>query len=179
MLGQLLTVWTIRLALALYVAWLAGWLCTRSPRWAVVARWLWTAGCVFFLVHVACAFQFHHHWSHAAAWQDTAEQTQALLGVAFGDGIYFSYGFLVLWVLDVLWMWSVADPLKTPWPRVLVHLLLFFIAFNGAIVFEAGPTRPAGIVACLALAVLATRAAYLWWPSKENVPQTVLPTPDS
>ena len=179
MLGQLLTQWTIRLALALYVAWLAGWLCTRGPRWAVVARWLWTAGCVLFLVHVACAFQFYHHWSHAAAWEDTAEQTQALLGVAFGNGIYFSYVFLVLWVLDVLWMWSVADPLKTPWPRVLVHLLLFFIAFNGAIVFEAGPTRPAGIVACLALAVLAIRAAYLVWRSKETVPQAAFPTPDS
>ena len=179
--GQLLTQWTIRLALALYVAWLAGWLCARGPRWAVASRWVWTAGCALFLVHVACAFHFYHGWSHAAAWEDTARQTQELLGVALGDGIYFSYVFLVLWVADVVWTWSVADPLKTPWPRVLVHLFLFFIALNGAIVFEAGPTRPVGVVACLALSVLAVRSAYSWWQSKEKeaVPQPVLPTPDS
>lgn len=179
MLGQLLTAWTIRLALALYVAWLAGWFVTRGPRWAAVARWLWTVACILFVVHVACAFHFSHHWSHAAAWEDTAQKTQTLLGVAFGDGIYFSYAFLALWVLDVIWMWSVADPLKTPWPRVLVHLFLFFIAFNGAIVFEAGPTRWAGVAACLGLAVLATRAAYDSWQSRETIPETASLTPDS
>jgi hypothetical protein len=68
MVGELFTQWTIRLALALYVAWLAGWLCARGPKWLGVARWLWTAGCGLLFLHVACAFHFSHGWSHSAAW---------------------------------------------------------------------------------------------------------------
>jgi hypothetical protein len=187
--GELLTKWTIRLALACYVAYLAGWLLVDSKRPAHRARWprtaraIWTLGCVLFVVHVACAFHFYHHWSHTAAWQTTAQETEQLLGVAFGDGIYFSYLFLVLWVLDVAWLWlrpernevangtprepptgdatAVPQPcvslLQTPLWRVLVHIFLFFIAVNGAVVFEHGPTRWAGLAACLTAGYLAMR----------------------
>jgi hypothetical protein len=102
--GVLLTKWTIRLALACYVLYLAGSSAARDPRWPRVGRWVWTIGCGLFLVHVACAFHFYHHWSHAAAWRRAAEQTELLIGVAFGNGIYFSYVFLVLWILDVVWL---------------------------------------------------------------------------
>jgi hypothetical protein len=176
MLGILLTKWTIRLALACYVAYLAAWLAAprgaaprgHAGRWPAVARWLWTVGCGLFLVHVACAFHFYHGWSHAAAWETTASETDAQLGFRFGDGIYFSYVFLGLWVLDVIaaWVW----PARSSCPfclaarpfRAAVHVYMFFIAFNGAIVFEAGPTRWAGLAACLFLAGLAMRAAYNW-----------------
>ena len=181
MLGELLTQWTIRLALALYVAWLAGWLSLRSPRWPSVARWIWTAACGLFLVHVACAFHFYHGWSHAAAWEDTARQTEAMLGAAFGEGIYFSYAFMALWVLDVIWSWIATTPHRTAWPRLLVHAFLFFIAFNGAIVFEAGPTRWAGLAACLLLAGLAVRTAYNSWRVPKTIPayESITLTPDS
>ena len=171
--GELLTAWTIRLALACYVAWLAGWLIAaagRSPTssatsqswttrtsWATSARWIWTLGCLLFVIHVACAFHFYHGWSHAAAFEKTAAETEQLLGVRFGEGIYFSYLFLILWVLDVIVMWiwpaaesSAARPMAAAMHWVL-HAYLFFIAFNGAIVFEAGPIRWAGIAACLLL----------------------------
>lgn len=182
--GSLFIAWTIRAALLCYVACLAGWLTLNSRRWPV-ARWIWTIGCGLFLAHVGCAFHFVHHWSHAAAWQDTAEQTQKLIGVSFGDGIYFSYLFLVTWVLDVVWLWfvpqiaSVADDSQTdaaahcatvvppgrdcgmtPLWRLLVHGFLFFIAFNGAVVFKAGVTRWAGIVLTGALAALFGRWVY-------------------
>ena len=84
----------------------------------------------------------------------------------FGEGIYFSYLFLILWVLDVIamWVWSAAKS-SAPRPMVaamqwILHAYLFFIAFNGAIVFESGPTRWAGIAACLLLGGLAIRAGY-------------------
>ncbi len=191
MLGVLLTKWTIRLALACYVAYLAGWLLASNKNsahgncWPRIAQAIWTHGCALFIVHVACAFHFYHHWSHVAAWQSTAQETKELLGVTFGDGIYFSYLFLVLWVLDVAWLWlrphtikaangtptesatvdatSVPQPrirtIQTPRWRVLVHIFLVFIAFNGAIVFEYGPTRWAGIAACLTLGYLIIRRA--------------------
>jgi hypothetical protein len=169
MFGELLTRWTVRLALACYVACLAGWLAApvgmpgRSLRLA--GPWLWTAGCLLFLLHVASAFHFYHHWSHAAAWESTAAETDALLGIRFGEGIYFSYAFALFWAADVLWMWAgrvwIAD-MPGSGVRMAVQGYLLFIAFNGAIVFEAGPTRWAGLAACLVLGGLAVWAAYNW-----------------
>jgi hypothetical protein len=164
----LLTKWTIRLALACFVAYLGGWLVADSPRWQRASRWIWTVGCGLFLVHVACAFHFYHHWSHAVAWEETARQTEELMGVAFGDGIYFSYLFLVLWVVDVAGLWLMdrrAEGKGKPRPLVAalrgsVIAFLAFIAFNGSIIFEGGPTRWFGIAACVVLAGLVIRRGY-------------------
>jgi len=167
MLGEELTRWTIRLALTCYVAYLAGWLVwpTRGKLfapWPLIARWIWTIGCLLFVVHVACAFHFYHNWSHAAAFEKTAAETEQLLGVRFGEGIYFSYLFTLLWVADVAWSWLRPSSMapNTNRLQITLHAYLFFIAFNGAIVFESGPTRWAGIAACLFLASLVARAAY-------------------
>jgi Mn2+/Fe2+ NRAMP family transporter len=169
--GELLTAWTIRLALACYVIYLAGWLVarptgSRASTWPTTARWIWTIGCVLFVVHVACAFHFYHGWSHAAAFEKTASETAQLLGFRFGEGIYFSYLFLALWVLDVVWQWAVQRSSRpafqsslAPWWYAL-HTYLFFIAFNGAIVFESGPVRWAGLAACLLLAAAAVWGTY-------------------
>jgi hypothetical protein len=181
MLGVLLTRWTIRLALVCYAAYLAGWLITDQPRWSKISRWLWTAGCALFLVHVTCAFHFVHRWSHAAAWESTARETQELLGVSFGDGIYFSYLFGAVWLVDVAWLWlaTARHSARTPWTRGLVHAYLFFIAFNGAIVFEGGPVRWAGIVVCLLLACLAVRRLYNLWrvPTTDTSAAFLTPEP--
>jgi hypothetical protein len=207
--GPLLTRWTIRLALACYIAFLAGELTAKRPR-SKTFRLVWALGCVLFTLHVACAFHFYHHWSHTAAWQHTAQRTAAIIGYPFGDGIYFSYAFLALWWIDVLWLVvsqsgmsnpavsnlavsklgavdsaaltsaSVAEsnvpPSTAPssatavptisaggkvirgW-RLALHVFLFFIAFNGAIVFESGPTRYAGIAACVLVGGLALHSA--------------------
>lgn len=165
MIGELLTLWTVRLALVCYVAYVAQRLTVprqarRSDSRFAAARAIWTLGCGLFLVHVACAFHYYHGWSHSAAWEKTASETDKLLGIRFGDGIYFSYAFTLLWLLDVaaMWLWPRADGALRPF----VHAYLFFIAFNGAIVFEAGPIRWAGIAACLLLAGLAGWATYNW-----------------
>jgi hypothetical protein len=185
MLGALLTSWTIRAALVCYAVYLTLALTTHKPK---LARAIWTAGCGLFVVHVACAFHFYHHWSHLAAWQKTADETRLILGVAFGDGIYFSYLFLLLWVADVVWLWSFRGPAmfgslhfrsarsatgvpplpagrrRTPTWRLAVHGFLLFIAVNGAIIFEAGATRTVGVPVVLGLAGLAVWRA--WKPSR-------------
>jgi hypothetical protein len=173
--GDELIRWTIRLALVCYVAYLAGWLVAAgrgrtAGGWIHLARGLWTAGCVLFVLHVLAAFHFAHDWSPASAFEKTAVETEALLGFRFGSGIYFSYLFLLVWVADVVWLWrqplaglagtaTSGDSLPSrptfSWSRLLIHAYLLFIAANGAIVFEAGPTRPAGIVAGVLLAGLA------------------------
>src|SRR5262245_48127869 len=76
-LGDALTRWSIRIALAFAGAALAA----RIGRRVRIARLFWTAGCLFFLAHVVCAFHFVHSWSHDAAYAATARDTAALFGL--------------------------------------------------------------------------------------------------
>lgn len=152
--GEFLTRWTIRLALACYVFCLASVIRGRGStdrQQNQVVRVIWTLGCGLFITHVVAAFGYYHHFSHQAAYDDTARQTREQLGFAFGGGIYFSYVFLALWILDVAWRW-LAPSTRPAWFDWPLHAFMFFIAFNGAIIFEGGVSRMAGIVACLLLA---------------------------
>ena len=157
--GPLLTSWTIRLALAAYALWLGWWLAggarPLSRRGEAFGRGLYTLACILFLLHVICAFHFYHHWSHRAAFDDTARQTEELLGVPLGEGIYFSYLFLGVWMADALWMW--ASDSRPRWLTPAVQLYMAFIAFNGAVIFESGITRWIGIPVTVVLAGLAAR----------------------
>ncbi len=166
--GELLTRWTIRLALACYVFCLAAAIIRRgtgSSRWNDAVRIVWTLGCGLFLAHVIAAFGYYHHFSHQAAYDDTAQQTQEQLGFAFGGGIYFSYLFLAAWVADVAWRWvnPATRPAWLDWP---LHAYMFFIAFNGAIVFEGGVSRVAGIGACLMLGGVAAWRTWGRFPAR-------------
>ena len=160
--GPLLTIWTIRLALAAYALWLAAWLwgpaaaMSLGPR---PSRWLYTVAFGLFLAHVVCAFHFYHGWSHEHAFHDTARQTQEMLGIAFGEGIYFSYFFTLLWAADVAWLW-IAPQRRWTWLTIAIQLYLAFIAVNGAVVFEAGVTRWVGIPVALLLGALAVRRLF-------------------
>jgi hypothetical protein len=56
----------------------------------------------------------------------------------------------------------------------LVHGFLFFIAFNGAVVFKAGVTRWAGIVLTGALAALFGRWVYNFCTQGQAAPCEIL-----
>lgn len=180
--AELLTRWTIRVALALYVLAVSGQLLAlaRYPSWAASERWwsgtrlLWTAACAIFLLHLASAMHFYHGWSNQAAVEDTARQTAALFGWRFGEGIYFSYAFAVIWIVDVVWSWAAPGVYRQrgPWLTGSLHAYLFFIAFNGAVVFESGPTRPAGLLATGLLACLLIGGSIL----RRTRPTGALPT---
>ena len=149
--GELLTRWTIRVALALYVASLA----SRgvAPKGSRVA---WTAGCLAYLVHVACAFEFYHHWSHAEAYAFTEQQTAAVVGLDWGGGLYVNYAFTLVWLADVCWWWAGIERYQAR-PRAIawaVHGFMGFIAFNATVVFASGFSRWFGIAACVLLAVV-------------------------
>lgn len=155
--GELLTRVFIWLALGGYtlgaVAFLLG---NGRPAWLRTARWAWTLGCVFFLVHVACAFQFYHAWSHGAAYRETARQTGATFGEAWawGGGVYVSYAFTLLWLLDVSFWWlqGLASYRQRPaWLTAAWHGFFVFILFNGTVVFESGPARWFGLLICATL----------------------------
>lgn len=160
------TLITVRIALVCYAI-VVGHLLTGRRRLdrRTLLRGLWTIGCVAFILHVLAAFHYTHHWSHRAAILSTAEQTQQLLGWAFGEGLYFSYLFLLLWTADVLWWWLRPEHYESRsiWLECGIHGYLFFIAFNGAVIFESGVTRSGGIAAAAIFVAILMCRRFLRW----------------
>ena len=153
--GELLTRWTVRIAMAFYVVGLASR--GYSPKGSRLA---WTIGCGFYLLHVVCAFEYYHHWSHADAFAATARQTVAAVGIDWGGGLYVNYAFTLVWLADVGWWWADEARYRAR-ARLIewgVQLFLGFIAFNATVVFASGFSRWFGVAACVfLLAVLGYR----------------------
>lgn len=159
--GELLTIWTVRLAVACYViryladaGFGAGSRRTRTR----TARLFWTSGCVLYLAHVVCAFAFFHGWSHRQAYAHTAAQTKAVIGWDWGGGLYVNYLFTLLWVVDVLLWWRRGDSDGIR-PRIVqraVDLFMAFVVFNATVVF--GPP----IWKWIAAGVLPAAALLFW-----------------
>jgi hypothetical protein len=149
--GEFLTRWTVRVAVALYVASLA--MRGPLPKWG---RGCWTAGCVAYLLHVLCAFEYYHHWSHAEAYAATAKQTADVVGLHWGGGLYINYAFTFIWLLDVCWWWIDAAryQARPRWLEWSVQGFLGFIAFNATVVFATGFSRWFGGAACILLIVI-------------------------
>ncbi len=153
--GQTLTLATIGVATILYVLSVGAWLIHRDRP----ARISWTVACAFYLIHVAAAFQFYHGWSHAAAYQHTADQTARVIGMSWGGGLYFNYVFTILWIADVVWWWrGLANYRDRPaWITATIQWFFAFMFFNATVVFASGFVRWFGVAATLVLAGLALR----------------------
>lgn len=118
------------------------------------ARAVWTLGCLLYLAHVLCAFQFYHHWSHREAYAETARRTAELLGWNSGVGLYFNYAFTLGWLADVVCWWAApARRLARPrWLSLIWQGFFLFMVVNATIVFETGLVRWFGVAGCAALA---------------------------
>jgi hypothetical protein len=160
--GELLTRVTIWIALCGYGIGAASLIVARKrPRLLKLARGAWTVGCLVYLAHVFCGFHYYHHWSHSAAYHETARQTAETVGLKFGAGLFVTYTFTVAWVSDVATWWARGLDSYLRRSRILLatwHAFMFFIVFNGTVVFESGPSRWLGLTLCLSL-------AGLWWRS--------------
>ena len=147
---------TIRLALAYYALAATLMLRLRPVGWSAatssgrLARACWTLACLAYLLHVACAFHYAHHWSHAEAY----EHVRQAGGV--GEGIFVSYLFTLLWTGDVIWWWTAPAGYarRFPWIDRLLHGFMLFVIFNATVVFEFGPVRWAGTALFVWLAVV-------------------------
>jgi hypothetical protein len=146
-------------AVILYGAAAASILCIPRPLWRSGAtatrgaRLLWTCAWLMYCVHVAAAFHQVHHWSHAEAVRSVEEQS------GFGEGIFASYFFTLLWTADVMWWWlSSRNYLRRPalagWS---IHGFMAFIILNGSVIFAAGPARWLGIACFVLLGGLSLR----------------------
>jgi hypothetical protein len=146
--GEKLTRNTIRLSLGWYTIALLVMMQLQPDEWSAatrrgrIARWCWTWGLLCFLIHLAMAFHFYHHWSHANAF----EHTRQVGGI--GEGIYMSYLFTWVWVAYAGWWWFRPDGFaaKPLWVDRTLHAFMLFIVLNGTVVFEQGAIRWAGLV---------------------------------
>ncbi|HEY0980577.1 MULTISPECIES: hypothetical protein [unclassified Schlesneria] len=171
--GELLIRWTARFAVACYVARLlydaAG---MTEPSAQRQARWWWTVGCGWFILHVVSAFHFLHEWNHDAAYTYTAKRTAELTGWSSGLGLYINEAFVALWVVDTLLWWR-----DLSWPNNRsgywgVQTVFAFLMIQATAVF--GPSFWIPIVIMIAglLAVvrLLTRAGVDASPAASELP---------
>jgi len=119
----------------------------RLRRPSRIASVAWTVAFALMLVHVGLAFHFAHHWSHRAAYEETARQTAEVFGVHWGGGVFANYALLVVWAVEVARWWR---------GRVsrYAQAFLAFMWFNGTVVFGHGPVRWLGAMIFAALAVV-------------------------
>jgi hypothetical protein len=133
-----LVLWSARLCTACYLGrYLADVSGAKRMR-----EWCWTSGWVLLVLHVMAAFQFVHGWSHAAAVAHTAEQTEAMVGIDWGGGVWFNYATIVIWGADVAWRFDSSCREKCgraslAW-SVFVHSYLAAMMISATVIF--GPT---------------------------------------
>jgi len=154
MTGELLIKITVWISLAGYAIALIIFLQSKGRlKWDAFARLLWTTGCIAMLAHAVSAFHFHHHWSHTAAFNETARQTAKVYGLNWGGGIFINYILIIGWILDVIWWWRGLTIYRNRSKifSIAWHVFLFFIFFNATVVFEDGILRWLWIVFSLAL----------------------------
>ena len=149
-----LTLWLARACVAFYAIAL---LISVGDRDSTLKRFKlcragWSAACLLLIVHVLAAFHFEHGWSHAAALKHTAEQTARVTGIDWGGGLYFNYAFLILWALDVGFLWRSPAPDRSTLRRS-TDLACLFMIFNATVVFGPkwwiGPVATIGLIAIL------------------------------
>ena len=108
-------------------------------------------------MHVVFAFQFLHHWSHAAAVEHAARRTFEVAGFEFGAGIYVNYAFTLLWIADVILWWrrSLAGKPIAPVYYWVVQAIFGFMMFNATVVF--GPAFWKWVAALALVAIIVLR----------------------
>lgn len=143
--ADILVRWTARLVVVLYL-----WRCWIDYRIVHLAdpnkarhraRWIWTIAATLFVIHVCAALAFVHDFSHAKAYQHTAERTAAVVGVAWGGGIYVNHAFLIYWVFDasLWWIKGVNWPYRTGRAYWTMQSIFAFMFINATVVF--GPAH--------------------------------------
>lgn len=148
----MLTKITIWLAIIGYVAGIALMVVPKRDL-RDAARNAWTIGCAFFLAHVFFAFNYYYQWSHSIAYAETGRQTAEVVNGNWGAGVYVGYVFTLLWLADVLWWWlsPTSHKQRPKIIKVAFHTFLFFMIFNGTVVFKSGMSRLLGILLTLTL----------------------------
>ncbi|MAI69584.1 MAG: hypothetical protein CMM01_01535 [Rhodopirellula sp.] len=102
--------------------------------------YVWAGGFLMLVAHVCLSFHFVHHWLHSDAWTRTSTETENLIGVRSGNGIWANYLLLAIWGIDLLRL-NRAKAHGRITNRSVDRAVAFFFCFmfvNATVVF--GPT---------------------------------------
>ena len=132
---------------------------TKSPAEVSRRRLAWRlewAAYIALCFHTAAAFHFHHDWSHARAVAATARQTEEILGLGFGGGIFFNYAVLILWPLALALPGAPLTNGRRCCSRfvTIVNVYVAFLFFQGVVVFGQGMVRIWGLLVTFAVVLL-------------------------
>lgn len=160
MLGESITLWTVRLSFVCFVLALGCWLTDSSGRSRRLTRGFWTIGCAFNWLHTLAAYHFAHQWNHAEAVAHVERQSEQLIGISVGWGIYFNWCFGIAWTIDCAIAWR--TPSDQGWrtlgpARIALLCFMIFMWINGAIVFADGAIRWVATLSFLVLGIMAIR----------------------
>ena len=99
--------------------------------------YLWFAGWLLLVLHVILSFHFVHHWHHSDAWNRTARETENLIGVRRGDGLWANYLMLTLWGMDQFRLYKAKKQSRVPSLAVdrVVAVSIGFMYINATVVF--------------------------------------------
>lgn len=175
MIGDLLTRWTIRIALGCWVAGCGLEMSRDNTRRGPLQMWLWVVGCVFYWLHVLAAYHYFHDWSQQAAFESVRQQSAEVVGVGFGYGIIFNWLFGFVWIADCLWLWlrhrsvgrETNEPRGNRW-HIAAQAFMLFMWLNGAIVFATGAIRWVSIGLFTALIVRFVLTRKQWSMKLDN-----------
>lgn len=124
-----------------------------------VREW-WTLGWLSLIAHVIIALWFAHGGSWSAAYEHTARRTQEAIGWNWGGGVWFNLATVMIWGLDVIWMWIQPDSANRLAHRLdaAAQVYIAFMMFNATVVFGSWPARIVGGLICEGLAIIAVWA---------------------
>ena len=110
------------------------------------------AGLALCLAHITFAMGSVHDWSHEAAAQATAVQTESVYGWRWGGGLFVNYLFVVIWACDAFFRTRPSGTLDDG-AGVTWALRIFYgiVIFNAAVVFARGSMRVVGALVVAAL----------------------------
>jgi hypothetical protein len=134
--------WPVWLALVLFVAAQHGQRGSSPARWVV---WTNVAGIVLCATHIVIAMGWVHGWSHAAALEATARQTESVYGLRWGGGVYVNYLFAGVWAFDTWWHSRANRPSNVRWLRLVLRVFYLIVIANAAVVFARPHVRLLGV----------------------------------
>jgi hypothetical protein len=127
-------------------------------------RAAWCAGCSAFLLHVAVAFHLAHGASHVEAMSHVERSS------GWGEGIYVSYAFAVVWLADAVWIATAPSSYfqRPRWLSLAVEGFLAFIVFNATVVYGHGLARWLGAALFATMIILKTNVAGRSPPRRDS-----------
>lgn len=112
----------------------------------------WRSGAVGLLIHIALSYGWVHAWDHQKALAATAAQSQAVMGIAAGWGVYVNLVFATLWLLDA-YVVKLHHRVRRAM-RVTFMLFSLLMMFSATVIFGSWLGR---LIASIAFAALAVR----------------------